>query len=279
MDVQDARTGGTDDKDVILSLIKSIHVIQAINAHGSLGMTEIAASAGVPFPTAYRIVNTLVREGLIEREPSRKRYRPTALIQTLSCGFQNHDHLVNIARGPTSAFTDRHHWPLTVVTRVGNKMVVRYSTNERTTLTFNNYYPGWQVPLLASASGQVHLAFAEDHVRQRLLEQSRTASGQDALVLKRFENGSAGREIRQRGYAAVSKTHYSANPGKTSSLAVPIFEGQHLVGALAMVFFSNAMTLQKAIGEFLEPLLAVSQEINRGLQMSAGDGNDPASGV
>jgi IclR family mhp operon transcriptional activator len=264
MDVNESQVD-SDDKDIIRSLIRSIHVIQAINVHGSLGLTEIAKSAGIPFPTAYRIVNTLLREGLIEREPSRKQYRPTALIQTLACGFQNHDRLVSVARPATIAFTDRYHWPLTLVTRVGNKMVVRYSTNDRTTLTFNNYYPGWQVPLVASASGQVYLAFAEDRVRENLLGQSQSVSGHDAFMLQKFQNGSAGREIRENGYAAVSKTYYSANPGKTSSLAVPIFEGEELVGSLAMVFFASAMTLPNAIAEFLGPLREVAAQIKQGL--------------
>lgn len=254
------------DKDIILSLVKSIHVIQAINLHGALSLTEIAQSAGIPFPTAYRIVNTLLREGLIEREAGRKRYRATALIQTLSCGFQNHDRLVSVARPITAAFTDRHHWPLTLVTRVGDKMVVRYSTNDRTTLTFNNYFPGWQIPLFASASGQAFLAFAEEDERRRLLDQSQATSAQDALMLRQFEDGSAVRRIREQGYAAVSKSHFSANPGKTSSLAVPIFDADTLVGSLAVVFFANAMTLEKAITDLLAPLREVAERIKGGLE-------------
>lgn len=254
------------DKDIILSLVKSIHVIQAINLHGALSLTEIAQSAGVPLPTAYRIVNTLLREGLIERETGRKRYRATALIQTLSCGFQNHDRLVSVARPITAAFTDKHHWPLTLVTRVGDKMVVRYSTNDRTTLTFNNYFPGWQIPLFASASGQAFLAFAEETERRRLLDQSQATSAQDALMLRQFEDGSAVRRIREQGYAAVTKSHFSANPGKTSSFAVPIFDGETLVASLAVVFFANAMTLEKAISTLLDPLLDVAGRIRAGLE-------------
>jgi IclR family mhp operon transcriptional activator len=255
-----------DDKDIIRSLIRSIHVIQAINVHGSLGITEIAKCAGIPFPTAYRIVNTLLREGLIEREPSRKHYRPTALIQTLASGFQNHDRLVSIARPAMMAFTDQHHWPLTLVTRVGNKMVVRYSTNDRTTLTFNNYYPGWQVPLLSSASGQVYLAFAQDRIRGNLLGQFQSVSGHDAFTLQDFQDGAAIRKIQENGFAAVSKTYYSANPGKTSSLAVPLFQGDELVGSLAMVFFTSAMPLSKAIADFFGPLGDVAAQINQSLQ-------------
>ncbi|WP_162301965.1 helix-turn-helix domain-containing protein [Croceibacterium ferulae] len=264
-----AGEGDGDRKDVIRSLIKSIHVIQAINLHGALSLTDIARGVGVPFPTAYRIVNTLLREGLIEREEGRKRYRPTALIQTLACGFQNHDHLVNVARPAAIAFTDRYHWPLTVVTRVGDKMVVRYSTNDRTTLTFNNYYPGWQVPLLASASGQVYLSYASETVQQSLLDQSQAQGGEDNYLLRQFRDGSAGQRIRTAGHAAVAKTLYSANPGRTSSIAVPLFNGEELVGSLAMVFFASAMSLDKAVADYLAPLKEVAEHIDAGLRGDA----------
>jgi len=255
-----------EDKSTIRSLARSIHVIQAINRYGSIALTDIARVTGIPFPTAYRIINTLIQEGLIEREPGRKRYRPTALIQSLACGFQNHDRLVNVARPIMTDFTQRHHWPLTVVTRVGDKMVVRYHTSWHTTLTFNNYYPGWQVPLLASASGQAYLAFAEDHIQEALLAQANVMEGvMDPFVLREFQSGRACQRIREVGYSAIAKAQFSANPGKTSSIAVPLFEGGELVGALALVYFANGMTLDKAVTDFLEPLRATAQSIGEEL--------------
>ncbi|WP_226634370.1 helix-turn-helix domain-containing protein [Novosphingobium profundi] len=265
-----ATSAGTEPfrgKDVIQSLSRSINVIQAINRYGSLGLTEISSAAGIPYPTAYRIVNTLIEEGLIEREPTRKRYRPTALIQTLSCGFQNHDRLVNVARPLIQGFTRDHHWPLSVVTRVGSKMVVRDSTSTQTTLTFNNYYPGWQVPLLASASGQVFFSFSDEAEQAELLSQSqRIHEPLDTVILRDFQSGKAQVRIRECGYAAVARTPYSATPGKTSSIAVPIFDGHgDLLGALAFVYFANSMPLSQAIERYLEPMLGVSARIADGL--------------
>ena len=74
----------------IRSLSRGIAVLQAVNRGGTISMMEIARTSNVPYPTACRIVQTLMHEGLIEREPSRKHYRPTALVQTLAHGFQGH---------------------------------------------------------------------------------------------------------------------------------------------------------------------------------------------
>ncbi len=249
-DDKSAESGGS-----IRAISRAIAVMQAINRHGALTLTEIAESAQIPHPTAFRIVRTLLEERLIEREPSRKRYRPTALIQTLSCGFQNHDRLVSIARPHITRLTRLIDWPISVVTRVGQAMVVRDSTSALTSLTFNNYYPGWQVPLLPSSSGRVYFAFASAEEQEELIKAYRANQrGVDKLTLREFESGEATAKIRQQGYAAVTRTQYSANPGKTSSMAVPIFEGETLLGALTMVFFANALSIPDAISRFLDPL-------------------------
>lgn len=252
-----------DDADSsIRSVSRSLAVLKAINRSGSLTMTEIAAAAEIPYPTAIRIVRTLIEEGMIEREPSRKRYRPTALVQTLSCGFQNHDRLVVTARPHIVALTERLGWPISVATRVAQSMMVRDSTSSITSLTFSHYYPGWQVPLLASASGRVYFAHCDRAERELLLrgfhENRRNV---DVLTLRDFEEGDAAARIRAQGYAATARNAYSANPGKTSSVAVAVFEDGVLLGALALVFFASAISVDEAIRRFVGPLRKTADAI------------------
>ena len=71
----------------IRAITRGLAVLQAVNQHGSLTMMEIAQSSKVPYPTACRIVQTLVHEGMLEREPGRKTYRATSSVLTLASGF------------------------------------------------------------------------------------------------------------------------------------------------------------------------------------------------
>lgn len=142
----------------IRSISRSISVLQAINRHGSLSMIAIARQSSVPYPTACRIVQTLIHEGLIEQEPARKRYRPTALVQSLSHGYQQDGELVNAAADTIRALTREVGWPVSLAVRVGTRMVVRDSTHSQTSLTFERYYPGFTLPLLGCASGRLCLA-------------------------------------------------------------------------------------------------------------------------
>ncbi|MEL7030280.1 MAG: helix-turn-helix domain-containing protein, partial [Pseudomonadota bacterium] len=127
----------------IRAISRGLAALQAINRNKSLSMMEVAQAAEVPYPTACRIVQTLVYEGLIEREPHRKRYRPTALVHTLSSGHQNEDDLVKAARPHLIELTRKVSWPVSLTTRVGATMMVRDSTHALTSLTFHNYDPGY----------------------------------------------------------------------------------------------------------------------------------------
>ena len=255
----------------IRAISRSIAVLQAINRTGSLTMMDIAHASGVPYPTACRIVQTLLHEGLIEREPARKRYRPTALVQTLSHGFQESGRLVKVARPHIVSLTKQHGWPVSVASPVGQRMVVRDSTHTLTTLTFNNYYPGYTLPILESASGFAHIAFTSDGDRENILKTLRAVpenSTNNNLAL--FESGFLVREIRQAGYATKGRNLHTENPGKTSSIAAPVFDEHGIVGAVTLVFFSSTMRMADAIDKYADSLKRTAERICDAFQ---GDGS------
>jgi IclR family mhp operon transcriptional activator len=250
----------------IRSISRALAILRVINRTGSISLMEIAKAVDLPYPTALRIVRTLVGEGVIEREPTRKWYRPTALIQSLAYGFQNNDQLVTIARPHIVALTEKVHWPISIVTPVGNVMVVRDSTSTLTSFTFNHYYPGWQVPLTVSASGRAFLAHASPEARKDLVAfyELRGSEG-DIATLRSFERNGEMARIREQGYATAARNAYSASPRRTSSVAVPLFQEDSLLGSLTMVFFSAAMPLNEAVERFVPSLRNTAEAIGTGM--------------
>jgi IclR family mhp operon transcriptional activator len=252
----------------IRSISRALAILRVINRKGSLSLTEIAKTVNLPYPTALRIVRTLVDEGVIEREPTRKWYRPTALIQSLAYGFQNNDQLVMVARPHIVALTEKVHWPISIVTPVGNVMVVRDSTSTMTPFTFNHYYPGWQVPLAVSASGRAFLANASAEVRHELIAYYEAHGSEgEVATLRAFERQGEADRIQSLGYATAARNAYSASPRRTSSVAVPLFQEDMLLGSLTMVFFSAAMPLDVAVERFVSSLQTVAAAI--GADMAA----------
>lgn len=247
----------------IRAITRGLSVLQAINRGGSITMMEISRSSQVPYPTACRIVQTLLHQGMIEREPARKRYRATALVQSLASGFQDENELVTIARPHIEALCSKLLWPISITSRVGAHMMVRDSTHTMTSLTLNNYYPGFTLPIMECSSGKAYMAHCNDDEREQVLEGLRMIEGAaEKLGVLLMSNDTLLKGIRRDGYATQSRNAYTANPGKTSSIAVPLFKDGEIVGAMVLIFFTVAMNMSKAVAEFAEPLRHTAQLIS-----------------
>jgi IclR family mhp operon transcriptional activator len=251
----------------IRSISRSIAVMQAINRDGPLSMMDIANASHVPYPTACRIVQTLLYEGLIEREPARKRYRPTALVQSLSYGYQSHDELVARARPHIVGLTKSVGWPVSLVTRVGQSMIVRDSTHALTSMTLNNYYAGYALPLLECASGLAHLAFCPAEERRALLAGIRDSDVPVNInTMELLEDGRLVEEIRRDGVATNGRNRHTLNPGKTSSIAAPVFANGQVAGVMTLIFFASAIKMTEAVRTYAPMLKRVAADIGIALE-------------
>jgi IclR family mhp operon transcriptional activator len=252
-----------DQDGSIRSIARALTIMREINRAGSIPLIDIAQRTDIPYPTTVRIVRALVFEGVIEREPSRKWYRPTALAQGLANGFQNDDRLVTNAREEIVDLTRRLLWPISIETRVGNVMVVRDSTSPLTAMTYSHCYPGWQIPLFGSASGRAFLAHASQDLREDLRNFYQTHGSQVEIAnLRTFEAGDA-ENIRMQGFSVVARPTYAMHPGKVSSISVPVFERAELLGTMSLIFFASALTMTQAIERFAGPMQETAAAIGR----------------
>ncbi len=252
----------------VRALVRGLDVLQAINRGGAVTMMQVSREANIPYPTANRIVATLIEAGMVEREPARKRYRPTALVQTLSSGWRDDDDLVGIVRPAIVELTRELLWPISFSTRVGSLMMVRDSTHQLTSLTLHNYAPGYTLPMVECASGKAYLAFADAEELAMVLAGIGTQDGPaERMARLLLSDRKLLSDIRAAGYATQARNVYTATPGKTSSIAVPLFRRGRVAGALSLIFFASAMTMRDAQARYVEPLKAraerVSAELSR----------------
>ena len=246
----------------VRSISRCLAMLKFINSRGPVSLMEIAKAVSLPYPTTIRIVQTLMFEGMIECEPVRKLYRATSLVQTLAVGAHEHGDLVQAGRPVLIALTREHGWPASICTASGPSMMVRDSTYTMTSLSFNNYYPGYTFPMLEVASGLAHLAFASDETRECLLMGLAEGNG-DRATIAMFRSGALTRRIRGDGYATHDRTTCTLNPGKTSSIAVPIFEGDRVAGTLTLSYFATAMTMAEAVRRYALELQARARSARR----------------
>ena len=230
-------------------------------------MMGIAKAAQIPYPTACRIMQTLLHEGLVEKEPARKRYRVTSLVQTLSTGFQAEDQLVSASRSHIEKLTHDPGWPISIATRVGTRMMVRDSTHKMTSLTFSHYYPGYTLPIAECATGKVHLAFCGEEELEQIIEGWKSIDSEASRMgLLLLSDDYLLNKIRNDGFAHQIRNVYNADPGKTSSIAVPLFgPNEEFVGSLALIYFASAMKHEEAEGKYLAALKQTAADIGKNL--------------
>ncbi|WP_404478108.1 IclR family transcriptional regulator [Novosphingobium sp. BL-52-GroH] len=239
----------------IRSIGRALAVLRAVNQQGAMSMMQIANAVGIPYPTACRIVHTLQEEGMLEREPTRKYYRPTALVNALSHGYQDHSDLVGIARQELEALTAKHFWPVSLTTWVGQHILVRDCTHALSPMALTNYQPGASFPLVECASGHVMLAFSEEEQRQSWLDASENFDlAPDQHTLLRLREPGFAAQVREQGYVLRGYNQFTNTPGRTSSIAVPIFSEGEVCGALTLVFFSVSMKQETAVERYVPDL-------------------------
>ncbi|BDW81495.1 transcriptional regulator [Erythrobacter sp. Dej080120_24] len=239
----------------IRSLARGLEVLQTINREGSLTLTRICRITGLPYPTVFRIMQTLISVGFVECEPARKWYRPTLLAKTLSSGFPEESRLVAVSRPYIVELTEKFAWPISITTRVGNMMMVRDSTHSLTSLTLSNYAPGYTLPLAECSTGKAYLAFCSEEERRSIRKGfGLLENPTDRIGAMLMDSESLFEEIRANGYAIQARNAYTSNPGKTSSIAVPIVADGTVFGAMAIIFFTVGVKMEKAVEAFVGDL-------------------------
>lgn len=239
-------------------------VLRSINHFGSMSMADVAKHTGLPYPTASRLVRTLIYENLLEAEPNRKRYRPTALVKSLSHGYKDHSGVVAAARPYLESMTERFLWPVSLATRVGPMMTVRDSTHAISPMSLEDYYPGATFPLHDCASGQIYLSYVDEEERHRLIEAIESSYHKpDKLMLDHIRTGEPAAKIRADGYVIRGRNQFTTTPGRTSSIAVPVMHDGSVHAALVLICFASSMDMDKAVNEYVPALTETATQISK----------------
>ena len=251
----------------IRAISRGLSVLKVINRKGTANLTEISRETEIPYPTVCRIVTTLLQEEMIEREPNRKRYRPTAMVQSLAVGYQQENSLVTVARQTLEQLCSELVWPISLATRIGSCMALLDSTHHMTSLTLSHYYPGFTMPITECATGRAYLAYCDQESREQILNNLKTVEFMaHGLINPARYDEPFWQAVRDKGYAVQAHNRFSSDPGKTSSIAVPILSNGIVVASIAVIFFRSSLSLDEAEVSFVDKLTQAGHEISKKLE-------------
>jgi IclR family transcriptional regulator, mhp operon transcriptional activator len=221
------------------SLKRGLKVLALLNQTENVSITELARYLELPRTTAERILLTLVAEGYVQRVPDHKRYRLSAKVCSLSDGFSEDCWIVQIATPLLLRVTEQIGWPLAIATPAGDKMVLRATTDQATSLWLNRRRVGAETAMLNSSSGLVAYSFAsggEQEMLRQSLAMSNDRWNRERSALPAIELLT--QPVIENGFAFQPPP----NNAPEQSIAFPIFVGGRYVASLLMIYMTQAMS-------------------------------------
>ncbi|MBS1881333.1 MAG: IclR family transcriptional regulator [Actinobacteria bacterium] len=226
----------------------------ASRPHGATAK-EAAFATTLALPTTYHLLNTLVDEGLLTKDP-RRRYtlgRSTALLaQAYLRGSAVPDALVSALR----RLADRTEETAYLADWGEHDIRVLASVEGRNILRVAEVAAGPYDAAHARANGKVLLAFTWPEVKDAYLDRHLLERRTERTICDRAELERELATIRDRGYA-IDREEFS--PGVTC-LAAPILEDGSLIAALGVSVPSDRFATAQAF--LTETLLEVTSTVD-----------------
>ena len=250
----------------VRSLERGLDIIQQLSVHGALTCTEVGARTGLNRITAYRLLETLAGLGYVLRDDVTKLYSLSELVLSLAAGHRSDPWRSDKVRDIVHAAGATIKWPVIFAVNGGGHMIVRQSTRTLSPYKFMERSLGRPIPVLRSAVGQIYLACCEKQIRLDLIRLALTQGTPEHPRHEKILNADIAAmedelaRVRKRGFGYLDASWQNANL-ITSAIAVPVFEGENIAGALAVIYFRMAMPFREAKERFLPELIRAAAAI------------------
>jgi DNA-binding IclR family transcriptional regulator len=244
----------------VQSVDRAVAILEALRAEGDyLGVTQLSNVLGLHKSTVHRLLVSLKRGGLVERDPRTRRYRLGVRLVELG-------HAVLNSRGLPQVVLPYLHYLADTVKEIAY-LAIRDGDRVLNVIQVHAPHMVQSVSWLGSGSlhststGKVFLAhMAEAELDSYLNEPlaSYTANTMTDANQLRAEVAT----VRERGYA----TSWEEEDQGVNAVAVPVRRGQNeVVAAIAVVGPSYRFTSAKAL-EAPEIMLGVAREVSKRLE-------------
>jgi IclR family transcriptional regulator, pca regulon regulatory protein len=240
-----SRADAVNPKSTVQSLAKGFRVLQAFTAEKpELKLSEVARLAGLDSGTVFRLLETLVMLGYLERETDTKQYRLT--LKPLELGFNAiaRMDLRTVAQPELRALVGTVHEAASLGILDRDEVVfIERAQGGRDDLGVDIRI-GSRVPAYCSAIGHALLAFLPRAEARRILELSRRVkiNEQTPVAIDDIEKQLA--VVRELGYALSDATYVAG----LRVLSAPILDADnYAIAAISVAAPSHRMPLKEFV--------------------------------
>jgi len=243
--------------DGVRSLERGLALLTAMNADPRASVTTLARRIGVPRSTAYRLLDTLVKLGLVAPDSASGGYNLTREVYKLSTGFLDEEWIEG-AWLELVTLGEQIIWPVDLFTREAAAMVVRRSTHGRSSMSIDYGMTGRRLGITETASGRAYLAFCPDAEREMILNFPGTLKDGNAA----WERGLIDRQISKTRAQGFGSRVGGVMP-KTASIGLPVMMGENVLCCVSIIFIASAVSIERAITDFGAPLKETAERIRQ----------------
>lgn len=235
----------------INALQRGLVVLEALNMVGRARPSELARATGIDRTTVYRILATLQQQGMVAASESDGAYMLTSRVRRLSDGFTDQDAVIRVVAPALGRLLPDVLWPSDYATFVDGRMVIQETSHRYSAFSIHRRMVGRVRPVLESALGRAVLAASSPGARATLLEVVRAHNPEEAEAASRPK-------LIRRLVEDFAKLGYAWSIGGTetrmSAIALPVIAGERVFGAVNIVFFRSALTVDEAARRYLPAL-------------------------
>ncbi|MQA79492.1 MAG: helix-turn-helix domain-containing protein [Streptosporangiales bacterium] len=246
------------DSAGVQSVDRAVTILEIMAREGDVGVTEIAAELGVHKSTAFRLVNTLERRGLVEQDSDRGKYRLGVALLRLAGATQKQLDLVQESRVVTQRLAVEVGETVNVTVMSDGAALYIDQAAGPSALQIHNWV-GRRIPLHATSNGKVLLAF---HSYRRLSDVVRSPlerfTEHTVSSLRQLESQLA--TVRETGYAvAVNELELGL-----TAIAGPVYDSRgHVIASVSAS--GPGFRLEGRIDQVAASVVAAGEAISRRL--------------
>lgn len=249
-----------DSGQTVQGLTRGLQLLRALNERNFATALELSRDTGLPRPTVYRLLKTLVAAGYVSQGARPETYRLTIQVRALSDGFNDEAWLTEVASPVLEDLGQQIVWPTDIATFDKDAMIVRDTTHGSSPLSINREKAGFRPPVLHSALGRAYLAWSPPAEREAILVAIASSAQPDAdFASDRRAVDALLQQVIDKGYGFRE----GGMSEKTGSIAVPVFWSDRVIAAVNMHYILSALTEREVVERYLEPLRQAAREISR----------------
>jgi len=237
---------------------RAFDVLRAVNKLRIASVTGIYEETGFPKPTIVRMLETLMTEGLVARDNMCGGYRITRRVHELNSGYEGISQVIEISRPLAIDLTRRIKWPIGIGVIDGDAIALKFWTGAISPWAHTNTVLGLRPDLVTSAMGRAYLGFCSEKERERHLRWFRTDPDRNFSEADERRLRLLLERVRVDGYAIRDPR---TKPYCTTTLAMPIREGESVHALISISFFTTAIAKGDIAERIVAPLRATTTKI------------------